>query len=504
MNILNPLNSWAADQLPDGISLHHGILSGTPTAKGNFSVPVTVSNSLGSDTKNISIITKYRPGVEKFSILQDGVEVAKLSIPELQAMVQDGSAQQRFNCQNTQIVIPVVRPQIKYSYNADKYNPILPDNNKHLLPSVIQYVPVNFCSFRNVTLQDGSTRLGLILQFDQSLWAGYAPFDTGDSVSCQITGNNDVLPKNNIFNRWRYSNLRQWLNSEGKNWFVPAYNGDTLVTFQDYADAYMNFEYPNGISRLQDKPVSEEILAMQKHRRLWLSNYTDDEACGFLDLLPDDIHSILQPVKIVTQAFFDAQNDNLSIEDPDDIDGVDADITYDKVFLPSIDEMYLAHVFSYAYFDGEKLFPESEAFLEGAPWEYYVYKFGSANPFTPDQERRNSYDEYVSDPSDWGKAGEYSKFATWAKNLLDGYTDDMSSHYSASYINYHPTLGYLSRSAELSGNNLVWYVANAGYSEYATNGESKGYEDIVLSCRFDAGTCFTNMKANPAPAFVIC
>ena len=502
MNILNPHNSWAAQNLPEGLSLNDGVISGTPTVKGNFSVPVTVSNQLGSDTKNISITTKYRPGAEKFSILQDGVEVAKLSIPELQAMVQDGSAQQRFNCSNTQILLSVVRPQIRYSYNANKYNPILPDDNKHLLPSVLQYVPVNFCSFRNVTLQDGSTRLGLILQFDQSLWAGYAPFDTGDSVaSFQTTNDNEEIPQNNIFNRWRYSNLRQWLNSEGKNWFVPAYDGDALVTFQDYANAHMAYFYPNG-RHLRDQytPISEEELAMIRHSLLWRSNYTDDEACGFLDLLPDDLHSILQPVKIVTLAFFDTQNENTSIEDPEDVDGVDADITYDKVFLPSVDEMYLAHVFSYAYFDGQKLFPENEISLEGAPWEYYIHKFGTANPFIPDQERRNNYDEYVSDPSDWGKAGEYSKIGSWAQNLLDDFNELNTKHYQW----YRPTLGYYSRSAELSGNNLIWSVANGGYSGDVFEGETITYSDIVLSCRFDAGSCWTNMKSNPAPAFVIC
>ena len=394
MNILNPHNSWSAEQLPEGLSLHDGVISGSPTAKGNFSVPVTVSNPMGSDTKNISIISKFRPGSEKFSILQDGVEVATLTIPELQAMVLDGTAQQRFNCTNTQILLPVLRPQIKYTRTATQWNPIPPEENQLFLPSVIQYVPVNFCSFRNVTLLDGSTRPGLILQFDQSLWAGYAPFDTGDSLSSGFTFDSDrsTILVNNIFNRWRYSNLRQWLNSEGSHWFKPAYDGDALISFQEYADAFMDFEYPNGTYRVDSsRHISDELSAMYRHIEAWQSNYSDDEACGFLDLLPDDIHSILQPVKIVTQAFFDAQNDNTSIEDPDDVDGVDADITYDKVFLPSVDEMYLAHVFSYAYFDGQKLFPESEAFLEGSPWEYYIHKFGSANPFTPAQERINGY-----------------------------------------------------------------------------------------------------------------
>ena len=119
MRILNPSFNWQAQNLPDGLSIHNGVISGTPTTLDSFSVPVTVSNSLGTSSKNISIIVRNRPGSQKFSILQNGVEIEKVSIPELQAMVQNGTAQEKYNCNNTQIVLPITLPVLFYKILQD-------------------------------------------------------------------------------------------------------------------------------------------------------------------------------------------------------------------------------------------------------------------------------------------------------------------------------------------------------------------------------------------------
>ena len=120
MRILNPSFNWQAQNLPDGLSIHNGVISGTPTTLGSFSVPVTVSNSLGTSSKNIYIIVRNRPGSQKFSILQNGVKIEKVSIPELQAMVQNGTAQEKYNCNNTQIVLPVTIPPIIFRRSQER------------------------------------------------------------------------------------------------------------------------------------------------------------------------------------------------------------------------------------------------------------------------------------------------------------------------------------------------------------------------------------------------
>lgn len=258
MNFFDYDSVWRAENLPDGLTLKNGIISGTPTTAGTYSVPITVANSLGSDTKNITIIVKGR---NDCSILVDGVLSETLSPAQLQASVLDGTAQSRYNCSQSQMIIPVADPRTGTFFDCT----------------------LNFVGFRNVALQDGTAKSGLILQFAHPLWRGFAPFDS------------------NGFNRWKYSNLRQWLNSSGSDWFSKAYDSDALT--------------PRA------------------------GTYSDSRVVGFLDCLPPGIVELLQPVKIVTLAFFDDENNDASIDDPEDLDRYDGDITYDKVFIPSLSEM---------------------------------------------------------------------------------------------------------------------------------------------------------------------
>lgn len=281
MNLLNANNVWQAQGLPDGLTLENGVISGNPTARGVYDVPITVSNSLGSSTKNIRIKCRYR---DDFIIMKDGEQLELITPAELQASIQDGTAQNKYNCTTTQMLIPLIHP---------------------LTGAVINDVPLNFCAFRNATLQDGITKAGLILQFANTLWKGFAPFGT------------------NGFNRWKYSQLRKWLNSAGEGWFISEYTTDTLTSHE--------------------------------------GSYTDNGVKGFLSCLPSALREILVPVKVTTQAFFDDNNTDTAIDDPEYISGHDADVTYDKVFIPSLSEMGITSSDQYI----------SEGTFEGTAWEYY-------------------------------------------------------------------------------------------------------------------------------------
>lgn len=284
MNLLNHNNVWQAQNLPDGFSFDNGVISGTPTTRANYSVPVTVSNSLGSSSKNILIRAKYRDDV---TILQNGsvLETETIRLPALIASIQDGTAQSKYNCTTTQMLIDIIHP---------------------ITGAVILDVPLNFCSFRTVTLEDSSAKTGLILQFARTLWKGLAPFST------------------NGFNRWKYSQLRKWLNASGSGWFTSSYTADILTPHED--------------------------------------SYTDAKAVGFLSCLPSALADALVPIKVITQAFFDDNNEDSAIDDPDYVDSHDADITYDKVFVPSLSEMAIST-------GNNENFPDSN--FEGTAWEYY-------------------------------------------------------------------------------------------------------------------------------------
>lgn len=282
MNLLSHNNVWQAQNLPDGFIFKDGVIYGNPSVSGVYDVPVTVSNSLGISTKNIRIIAKSRNGV---TIMQNGSVLETTTFAELQASIQDGTAQSKYNCTNTQMLIDVKHP---------------------ITGATIVDVPLNFCSFRTITLEDGTTKTGLILQFSKTLWKGLAPFST------------------NSFNRWKYSQLRKWLNASGENWFMSSYTADTLTPHE--------------------------------------GSYTDAAAIGFLSCLPSALVDVLVPVKVITQAFFDDYNEDTAIDDPEYVDGLDADITYDKIFIPSLSEMAISA-------GNNENYPEDN--FEGTAWEYY-------------------------------------------------------------------------------------------------------------------------------------
>ena len=282
MKLLNPHNVWRADNLPDGLTIKDGVISGVPTVRGSFNVNVSVSNELGSSSKVIRIITKNKNDI---TILKNGSIFETITPAQLQSSIQDGTAQSKYNCTTTQMLIDITHPKTG---------------------AVVTDVALNFCSFRNVTLEGGTTKPGLILQFAHTLWKGFAPFTT------------------NSFNRWRYSQLRRWLNSSGSDWVTQSYTTDILTPHE--------------------------------------GSYTDYGVKGFLSCLPSALAEVISPVKVVTQAFFDDYNEDSAIDDPDFIDGFDADITYDKIFVPSVSEMAIEA-------GGDEFFPE--AGFEGSAWQFY-------------------------------------------------------------------------------------------------------------------------------------
>ena len=281
MNLLNLHNVWQAQNLPDGLILKDGVISGTPTTRGSYNVPVSVTNELGTSTANITINVKYSDDCD---IYVSGVKTESLRISELLASIQDGTAQSKYNCANTQMLIPFTHPKTGASID----------------------IFLNFCGFKTFTLQNNSTKTVLILQFASPLWKGFAPFGT------------------NSFNRWKYSQLRKWLNSDLLLWFASSYTNDVLTPHE--------------------------------------GSYTDAGVKGFLSCLPSGLAELLLPVKVTTQAFFDDNNTDTAIDDPDYIDGLDADITYDKVFIPSLSEMGISA-------GNNENYPEDN--FEGTAWTRY-------------------------------------------------------------------------------------------------------------------------------------
>lgn len=501
MNFLGNKSIWSAQNLPAGVTFNNGVFSGTPTVKGNFIVPVTVSNDLGSSTKNVSIHVKARPGTEKFSILQNGVEIEQVTIPELQAMVQNGTAQSKYNCTNTQIVLPVQVPDLTiYEFDFETHENDGWDEDEYyaafddcLVPYVsrsssVEYVPMNFCSFRNVTLQDGTVKPGLILQFDKALWPFACFFDVSSFTAAAAKGANRNIPG---FLRWRYSLLRNWLNSSGANWFTKSY--DTQKTpaelLQDLKRYYYYFLFDNGYG-----PLGRYSFAP--------FTFLKDGVHGFLDFLPEDLTAILQPVKIITQALFDENKTDASIEDPDEVDGVDVDITYDKIFLPSLEECGLLSAS-----DTGNYLPDFG--VEGDVWEYWA-NFFSKESFSEEDvqnflRKKMLYDTQNFQKYEW-RTTSYDEFENDRDNAFIWdrlFNNDLDS-YSGSWIFENRVL---LRSPDLNTNTggkyNSWKLLAYYYPDF-----SKAWISRRNSTKLNTGHPVTFLAeqthSQPAPAFVIC
>lgn len=433
MNIPVNFAKWSASNLPAGLKLKNGVISGQPTGEtGIYTVPFSVATPWGRDTKNITINVREKL---KFAVYQNGAKLEDISLNDLIASIRNGTAQEKYNCTNTQIMIPVVTPALKYEYKDTTTNQTV----YAIRPSQIDTVAVNFCSFRNVTLADGTVKPALILQFDKTIWRGFCCFDTGDTLSGglenyredNIYDNSDTALINSITNRWKYSNLRQWLNSAGVNWFTPAYNTDVLITFDN------TMEY--------------------------VSLMRNSNSIGFLSCLPEDLVENIQPIKIQTQAFFNENNFDESIEEPEIIDDVYVDTTYDKIFIPSLEEMNIKPSDNDGYSGSKKLYADDG--IEGSAWEYYVNKFGSQS--------RVISGTTINDINEWGKSLSYD-FDT---------------------VFFQKKYGHFTRSANLLNQEKTWGII--------VNKDNNNINIVEQRAECD-GDSFNALYTQPAPAFALC
>ena len=274
-------------------------------------------------------------------------------------------------------------------------------------------VPVNFCDFKNVTLQDGTVKPALILQFDIPLWPFSIIFDAYYSSTVSWAGQVRGL------NRWKYSMLRNWLNSAGLHWFSKTYSE------QASPEQLQNIDEWNGVYM------------------------TLEDSSGFLDFLPDDLVDILQPIKVQTQAFFD-DNNSFGTDEPDYIDGEDVDVTYDKIFIPSLEEMNINAAFTN--------FPAVG--IEGSAWQYYKNLFNSQSQFNI--------------------------------QYFDSFQNKFTNYIGKEDMEYQPSLrGILTRSANSSNLTEIWRIVEQGSYGYINYASEHGTVKMTCDCV-------------PVPAFAIC
>lgn len=237
------------------------------------------------------------------------------------------------------------------------------DNNEYELPWDI-------VSYRKVTTQDGIEHDAAILQ------AHYAMPQIGLQFDAPEPSNSDSNRQNYGSNRWRDSAIRQWLNSDAEanaGWWTAQTNTDAAPTNPaDWVD------WP-----------------------------------GFLKCLPESMASFLQPVKVQTATA--------------NIDGNVVDTTYDKVWLPSKEELYSVVDTTNSSVDISG--------VEGPYWEYWKTRMGTSSPASDNDSSTNAnrMTPFVTSPGGGSVVWFRSAYRRISSNVWHLYTPGYLNNSEAIY-----------------------------------------------------------------------
>ena len=200
---------WTATGLPEGCALNEnsGIITGTPTTVGDYTVNLSVENNWGTAVGSLVIHVKTPP--TKYAVRRDGIEIIRLTMSDLKKRVAERTLEDTFRI-GDQLILPWTDPYTDTEYEC----------------------PMNFGTFRNFTLEDGRKAYGLGLQSEYAVpTRGYVQFDSTES------NNADSSRRSYGNSRWAVSNIRCWLNAKGTPWYSAQHEADS-----EPITAYKNFK----------------------------------------------------------------------------------------------------------------------------------------------------------------------------------------------------------------------------------------------------------------------
>lgn len=312
---------WSAVNLPDGLTLGEstGIISGTPTTPGTYTTNVTVTTNWGTDTKAIGIIVavpdSWKPDITSGQVLY----------------LTAGEEMTPYKITGANID------------KADYLSPLIAANDWH---GIHEYVKANGVGdfvvgteIKTTYTEPLGTNGGItydlpcilvdkgtaITQNEDVVPALY--FMSKYAIPCTaIYGNRDNSgimfdnkePSNSLSkriengsNRYMHSAIRQWLNSTGTGWWTAQHPADAAP------------------------------------------DYTGRS--GLLSCLAPSLVDELQPIRVQVQTAL--------------VDDSVIDVMYDKVFLPSLEEINrIDSSYGTPYHDTEG--------IEGHTWQYWKDKLG--------------------------------------------------------------------------------------------------------------------------------
>lgn len=247
----------------------------------------------------------------------------------------------------------------------------------------VYQMPFDVVHFGNVELADGSIKPGMFLQSHYATLEG-VQFDAPEPDN--TLGSGGAVDSNIAsygYNRWSESGIRAWLNSEAAagNWFGSYFERNGAQVARRAAD----------VAPTQHGSVN-----------------------GFMKGLPAEFKAILGEIKVQTSCN--------TVTD----EGV-TDVTHDKIFLASLEQMYGT--------------PQASG-VEGDYWEYWKQRLGLTSPA--------AYHPTI-----------YENYITYA----------LENHSSAQYVRL--------RSAYRGNSYSTWHVYAGGY---LTHGYAHGANRCAPAC----------------------
>ena len=262
------------------------------TVAENLERLVTAKNDIAEAIRNKDVEVADTDGFEEFpeliSRIGGAIDPSDLTYNKIAEIVRSGNAEKVFR----------IGDQITTIYTNT-------DGNQYNMPWDV-------VAFREVELEDGSKVPGMIIQ------SHYATVEDIQFDAKEPSSSNSSVASYG-WNRWMYSGIRQWLNSNANKgeWWTSTHAEDVA---------------PTQLSSVN----------------------------GFMKGLPTDFINMLKPTKHETALNYVYPSGRAST--------YVYDTTYDTFFLPSLKEEHFQYSAQPTYWDGSD--------REGTDWEYWIQRKG--------------------------------------------------------------------------------------------------------------------------------
>lgn len=203
---------WNSYNENNGIIFENGILTiGNMTVVGNYTIPITVKaikdrySDIATFNVTVNIIAPNSANAN-YTIRMNNTNET-INFGTLMSKIKDGTVINDYGWDN-QIIIPYTDP-----FDGKEYE-----------------CPFAFGTYQEFEKEDGTKFMGLGLLAHYCLPTSPVMFDAKEPDNPL-----HIYVRDNGSNRWKESNLRQWMNKTGLNWYEPQHEYDTPPTKPDPA-----------------------------------------------------------------------------------------------------------------------------------------------------------------------------------------------------------------------------------------------------------------------------